>query len=334
MIDVAAGAASAIRCYRGAGAARSLTPDELAAALECGEEPLWVDIDSGDTEQHALLRTIFRFHPLAIEDTLNPRTRVKIEEYEGYLFIILRAMRFDPDDSVAQRRLKVKKLCLFLGRNYLVSVHAGMLSSISDVAERLRADGGLLRDAGPCRIAHLLCDVIVDSYLPILDEVDGFVETLEQSELPDYNLNKLERILRVRRIAFAAHRSLVPQREIFDTLAHRPHELVSPETRLYFRDVHDHALRITETLDAYRDLIAETTDSNLAQVSMRLGNATKAFSAVATVVIPFVVISAVYGMNFSTVPLARDPNGFWIVIGAQSLISLTVFVFLRVRKLL
>lgn len=323
-----------ILCSR-AGTEELLTPEGLAALVERGDEPLWVDVDSTDEEQHAILGRIFGFHPLAIEDTLNPHTRVKIEEYEGYLFIVLRAMRFDRDKPLSADRPEATKLCLFLGRNYLVSVHAGPEKSIADAAVKLKQSSGvLLREGGPGRVAHLIGDAVIDAYFPILDVVDDFVDRLEHLEPIEFERMTLTRIVEVRRLAFAAHRSLVPQREIFDALAHKHYALVSPDSRLYFRDVYDHALRITESLDAYRDLISETTDSYIAQISMRLGTASKVFSAVATVVIPFLLISGIYGMNFTVMPLTRSPIGFWLVLGAQAFISLATLAFLRVRRLI
>lgn len=179
---------------------------------------LWLDVDSTDREQHALLSDVFRFHPLAIEDTLNPRTRVKIEEYDGYVFIVLRAMRFDSDRVRFPRELGVKKMCLFLGPNYLVSVHSGEFATVDRV--RARLDRNELPKIDPAWIAYAITDDLVDGYFPILDWVDGFVDRLEQSNLGDLDRSTFDDMLRVRRLAFAAHRSLAPQREMFETLAH------------------------------------------------------------------------------------------------------------------
>jgi magnesium transporter len=327
---VAGDRSSGIRCFH-QGTERTLTTAELVSALRSGS--VWADIDSNDPAQHAALETVFAFHPLAIEDTLDPRTRVKIEEYDGYLFMVLRAMRFDPDAPLAGSQPQAKRLCLFLGRNYVVSVHAGPLASVTQAAEKLRHCSGMLEDEGPGRVAHLIGDALVDAYLPILREVDDFVDKLQHYDLAECDQSTLNDTFKVRRLAFAAHRSLTPQREIFDVLAHRPNALLSPDVQLYFRDVYDHALRITETLDAYRDLMSETTDSYVAQASMRLGNATKTFSAVATVVIPLVVISALFGMNLKAIPLAVAPGGFWILFCVQAAVSLAILAFLRWRGL-
>lgn len=136
-----------VRCFQ-AGTERLLATGEVAAALRPGNAPLWVDIDSNDPAQHAVLESVFAFHPLAIEDTLDPRTRVKIEEYDGYLFMVLRAMRFDPGTPLAGARPEAKRLCLFLGRNYVVSVHAGPSASVDQAADKLRHGEGALDGEG------------------------------------------------------------------------------------------------------------------------------------------------------------------------------------------
>lgn len=293
---------------------------------------LWLDVDSTDREQHALLSDVFRFHPLAIEDTLNPRTRVKIEEYDGYVFIVLRAMRFDSDRVRFPRELGVKKMCLFLGPNYLVSVHSGEFATVDRV--RARLDRNELPKIDPAWIAYAITDDLVDGYFPILDWVDGFVDRLEQSNLGDLDRSTFDDMLRVRRLAFAAHRSLAPQREMFETLAHERHALIPDETRLFFRDVHDHASRITDSLESYRELIGNTTDSYVARLSMRLNYATAMFSAIATIAVPCLIISGIYSMNFAWLPFSKNPHGFWIAVGAQAAISVALFVALRWRQLI
>ncbi len=314
--------------------AADCAPAQLKSLLADPAQSFWLDIDSAEPEQHALLAEIFAFHPLAIEDTLNPHTRVKIEEYEGYLFIVLRAMRFDSEKPLDSREVPVKKLCLFLGPTYLVSVHAGRSSSLARAEARLGHDPTLLGQDDPARIAHVIADAVIDAYFPVVDRVDEFVDRFERRGVRELDRAAFEEVLRVRRLAFAAHRSLSPQQVILDVLAHKPHPLISRDAQLYFRDVYDHALRITDSLDAYREIIANTTDNYIAQLSMRLNYATSIFSAIATVTVPFLVISGLWGMNFTREPLVNNPYGFWIAIGIQAAISVALLVTLRARRLL
>jgi magnesium transporter len=310
-----------------------LTPERVRALL-AGPNAFWVDVDSEDPKQHALLENAFAFHPLAIEDTLNPRTRVKVEEYDEYVFIVLRSMRLGERKTLDPSTLGVKRLCLFLGRNYLVSVHAGPSAAISEAVERLERDEALRRESGPDRIAYSISDAIVDAYFPILDDVDHFAEMLEHRELSEIDETTFRQIMQVRRIAAAALRGLRPHREIFDVLAHRESRFMSRDVQLYFRDVYDHALRTTESFESFRGLIADLTDNYSAQLSIRVNNSIKVFSAIATVIVPFLVISGLYGMNFTNMPLTTNPVGFGTIVGIQALISLGLVAVLRWRNLL
>ena len=313
--------------------AGSISSERLRSVIaEPRTEPFWLAVDSNDEVQHATLSDVFRFHPLAIEDTLNPRTRVKLEEYDGYFFIVLRGMRLDPERPLEPGKLDVKRLCLFLGPNYLVSVHAGASPNVEEAMRRIESDPALLASCEPAKAAYFISDAVIDAYFPVLDEVDDYVDELERSQ-PSSAARGLERSLQVRRLAFAARRSLLPQREIFDVLAHRPSPLLSPGVQLYFRDVYDHVQRISDTLEAYRELISDTTDSYVARSSMRLGYTTAILSAIATVLIPFLIISGIYGMNFSYLPLAHSHSGFWIILGLQVVLSCVLLALLRWRHL-
>ena len=152
-----------------------LHPRELAEVARSGEGQLWVDIDSTDRHQVALLEKIFNFHPLAIEDTLNPESRVKLEEYDSsYLFAIVRAVLFaeqteDPYD------LDTFNICFFLGRNYLVTVHGEPSRSIAAVAEQLSQNPELL-ERGAHRVMHAIMDRVIDHFFPIIDRPDRRVQ--------------------------------------------------------------------------------------------------------------------------------------------------------------
>jgi magnesium transporter len=129
-------------------------------------------------------------------------------------------------------------------------------------------------------------------------------------------------------------RHLAPERDVFSTLTNRPSALLSIETQIYYRDIYDHVLRINDALETYRELLSNTLDSYLTQVSNRLGTVTKALSVVATISLPFVVISGMWGMNFRLIPLADTNHGFWTMLVVQLAVGGLLLFFLRWRKLL
>ena len=309
-----------------------IPPREIRDALADSSTKLWIDIDSVSRHQHAILEKLLHFHPLTIEDTLNPNSRVKIEAYDGYLFIVLRAVRFcdttdDPYD------LDTENLYLYLGANFVVTVHAGPSQTIDTVADLIRRSPDIF-DRGPARLAHTICDTAIDAFFPILDRVDEFVDGLESRVFERFDESALRDIFALKRMVLSLRRYLAPQREIFNVLTNRPTPLLPAESQLYFRDVYDHVLRINDSLDTFRELLSSTLDSYLTQVSNRLGSITKGLSVIATLSVPFVVISGMWGMNFVEIPLSHYPHGFWVMLVLQLALGVALVAVLRWKKLL
>ncbi|HVF39498.1 MAG TPA: magnesium transporter CorA family protein [Gemmatimonadaceae bacterium] len=320
-------------CYHGTEGARSHLPiDDLKRAIASGTGTLWVDIDNRKPEEVALLTDLFGFHPLAIEDSLNPDSRVKIEEYNGYLILVVRTVDFiheteDPYD------IDTVNLTCFLGKNYLVTVHGADSNPVQATVALLERKPELAA-AGPARLMHAVVDEAVNAYFPILDQLDLFMDSLEERVFAQFDQGALREIFSVKRLVLSLRRHLAPQRDVFGILTNRPSTLLSLDTQIYFRDIHDHVLRINDALETYRELLSNTLDSYLTQVSNRLGTVTKALSAVATVSIPFVVVSGMWGMNFDKIPLAHSAYGFWTMLAVQLGLGFLLLAVLRWRKLL
>jgi magnesium transporter len=294
---------------------RDIDPREFAAIVLSGTGLLWVDVDYRSRHQHALLEKVFQFHPLSIEDTLSPEGRVKFEEYPSYAYTVVRAVRFvDETDDLYD--IETFHLSCFLGHNYLVTVHGPHAPGVDAAHERLtRAPDLLERGAG--RLAHQVLDATVDAYFPIVEQLDAFVDGLEERVFVNFEQEALRDIFSVKRLVLQLRRHLSPMREVFNVLQNRPLALISPETQLYFRDVYDHVIRLNESLDTYRDLLSSTMDSYLTQISNRMGLVTKGLTVVATLSVPFVVVSGMWGMNFQDIPISNWPHGFWVMLGVQ-----------------
>jgi magnesium transporter len=311
---------------------RDLPLQELARIYAAGEGQLWVDVDATQRSQHALLEKVFRFHPLTIEDTLNPQSRVKYEEHDAYLFVVARGVRFC-DETSDPYDIETINLCSYLGPGWLVTVHGEGATAIDRVRERVEQGLDVL-GRGPARLLHAVLDEAVDEFFPILDRVDGFLDGLEERVFVQFDQSALRDIFSVKRLVLQLRRHLAPQREVLNQLTNRPTELLPTSTQLYFRDVYDHVLRINDALDAYRELLSSTLDSYLSQVSNRQGQSSKALAVVATVTLPFVIVSGMWGMNFDRVPLAHHPHGFWLLLGTQLLIAAVILAALRWRRII
>jgi magnesium transporter len=309
-----------------------LSARELADAVN-GPGVLWVDVDIGNRHQIAVLEKVFGFHPLSVEDALSPNSRVKIEEYPGYLFAIVRGVRFCDETSEDPYDTETFNLSFFLGKNYLVSVHGQHAAPVQHVTDLVARTPDLLA-RGPGRLLHLMMDASVDAYFPLVDQVDEFLDGLEERVFANFDEGALRDIFTVKRLVLSMRRHLAPQREVFNILSHRPTPLLAPETQVYFRDIYDHVLRINDALETYRELLSSTLDSYLTQVSNRLGSITKGLSVVGALSIPFVVVSGMWGMNFTHIPMSESPWGFWIMLVLQLALGGGLIALLRWKKLL
>ncbi len=321
-------------CYYGPreGIKQELPVKEIASALASGEGTLWVDIDIRKREQVALLKDLFHFHPLAIEEALNPESRVKLEEFDRYVLLIVRTIAFcetteDPYD------LDTVNISFFLGKNFLVTVHGGDTNPVEATEQLLKRKPELVAH-GPARLMHAIVDQAVDAYFPIIDKLDEFMDSLEEKIYGTFDQDALREVFAVKRLVLSLRRHLAPQRDALSVLTNRPSTLLTPDTQIYFRDIYDHVLRIYDALENFRDLLSSTLDSYLTQVSNRLGMATKALAVVATVTLPFVVVSGMWGMNFEHIPLHTHTHGFMILVFGQIALSLLILAGLRWRKLL
>jgi magnesium transporter len=306
--------------------ARDLPPARLVAAVREGGQ-LWVDIDATDPPQHALLEKVFHFHHLAIEDTLSPRTRVKIDEFPDHLLLVIRGISFDgstPDPY----DLETANLYCFLSGNALVTVHGQPSPAVAELQERLARSPDVLQ-RGVEMVLHGVVDHTVDAYLPIVDRVDDLVDELEERIFDKFDESAIHEIFQVKRLVVQIRRHLGPLREVLNILTNRPQACIDQASQVYFRDVYDHTIRIVESVESTRDLLTSVLDAYLSQSSNRLNKSMKSLSAVATISLPLVVIGGMFGMNFVNIPLSHHPLGFFIAVGTMALLALVMRWYLK-----
>jgi magnesium transporter len=186
-----------------------------------------------------------------------------------------------------------------------------------------------LLQRGAARLQHTIMDESIDAYFPVLEQVDEFIEGLEAELFERERASELRSIFSVKRLVLSLRRHLGPQREIFQALSNRPQRLVPLEVQLYYRDIYDHVLRINDAFETQRDLLSSTLETYLSKVSNQLGQVTKGLALVATLSIPFVVVSGMWGMNFEHVPLSGTAGGFWILLVSQLVLGVVLVALLR-----
>lgn len=269
--------------------ARPASAADLPGLLRAPGTTVWVDITGPDADGLRVLHDVFAFHPLAIEDTRNQEQRPKIEEYEGYLFVTLNAA------SGGDGRIEFRELDVFLGPNYLVSVHRGREPSIEDAERRVGMGSG--PSAG--YLLYVLVDVVVDGYFPLLDRIDEEIDDVEDQVLGEPDQRLLNRLFQLKRALLEVRRVVGPQRDMFNVLTRRDLPYVDQTVLGYhLRDVYDHLLRITDIVDNFRDMLTSTVDLYMSAVSNKLNRVVNRLTAITLVIGVLAVITGFYGMNF------------------------------------
>jgi magnesium transporter len=270
----------------------------------------WVDLEDPTPEEAAVLESVFRFHPLAIEDTLVDVHHPKVDDYEEYLFIVVHGMRFDaPSDQFITRELDI-----FLGASYLVTHHHGPMRSISAAREQCGKNLLPSLPKGVDFLLHSILDQMFEHYFPNLDALEDKIQLVQVEVFEKPTRETLDRIFGLKRDVMHLRRLCTPQREIVHRLSRGEFRVVSSKAAVYFRDIYDNLYRIVDASYAYQDLVQGTLDAYLSAVSNRLNETMKRLTVFGAVFAALTVITGVYGMNFEHMPELRWRFGYLFVL--------------------
>lgn len=278
----------------------NLNDQEIQAALRQPEGLLWIDFENPQLDEFDhYLRNIFNFHPLAIEDCQsNEYQTPKVDDFKNYIFIVAHAIQ----PGGEQNGLATWELDLFLGANYLVSCSSNKaMPPVEAVWQRLNRDERL-HGNGSDFLCHAILDHLVDDYMPILDHMDDEIDWLEDQVMATPDPKTLERILSLKHNIMALRRIVSPLREVVNKLSRDDFPQIDPYSRIYFRDIYDHLVRIQDLSESIRDIVSGALDIYLSSTSLRLNEIMKALTIVSTIFLPLTFLAGVYGMNFRYMP--------------------------------
>lgn len=307
-----------------------LNDDQIVEAVLNGTNRIWVDVDSNYTNDWVDLARRLHLHPLSIEDTLSAQSRIKIEEYDNYLFVVARDTSFDTKTSDPYDFVSCN-IYLYIGHHFLITVHEHPSRATNTLIDRLTGAPDLI-ERGIDYLAYAVLDTVVDLYFPLLDEIDSFVDELETDIFKKADTQKtLACIFDLKRTLLALRRQQAPLREILATMSNRPTPYLAPTTQIYFRDVYDHVVRQVESIETYRDLLSGALEIYFSVISNRMNEIMKALTIVGTLLLPATWIASIYGMNFDRMPLLHHPLGFWFAMIIMVGISVVLMVYLKMK---
>jgi magnesium transporter len=286
---------------------------------------IWIDLGPA-AEEIAFLAARFAFHPLALEDCVHEGQRVKFEQYADHLFTVVHRLSPAPDETGIQS----SELHAFLTAEALVTVHRGPIAQVDEVFSRCAADPALFA-RGPDFALYLLHDAVTDIHFAVVDALTDEVEELTDEALgAEVAVDLLERIVAARRTHALLRRRLAPQREVYAALSRPGQAVVKDATALYFCDVMDHVLRLTEEIDSSRDLVSSAMEVHLSRANVRLAAVTTRLTLVATVFLPLNFLAGFFGMNLEILP---PRVAVPVVLCAMAILPIALLLWLRRRRL-
>jgi magnesium transporter len=301
------------------------------------DEYFWLDLDAPSDADVATLDDLFHWHPLAMEDLRKKGQRPKLEDYDQYMFLVYYGSAAPeggepppPDAPVAAapasgERVDLEEVHAFISGSYLVTVHDGECSALDEVRKRLDQQP----PSSEQFVVYRVLDALTDSFFPLLEDLEDRLEHLDEEIFSHPSPDHLQPLTELRRDLVMLGRVATPQRDLLarhiDDILEIPG--LQPDSKDYFRDIYDHAIRISDQIDSFRDLLIGSRDAYLSVTSNRLNEISKQLTVVATIFLPLSFIVGFFGQNFGW--MVRNINSaaeFWLIGGGSMVVSLVVLI--------
>ncbi|MBD8499826.1 magnesium/cobalt transporter CorA [Paenibacillus arenosi] len=292
--------------------------DDINTTLTAPEEGFyWIDADLDDL---VILQPLFQMHDLAVEDCLNDEEqRPKMEIYEGHYFIVINSIRFD-DEEIFLRALNI-----FLGKHYIITITKQKINELRTVKPLLWEQEVSSAD----RMLYLVIDTVVDSYFKVGDRIEAKIENLEEEVLVNAKKSHLNEIISLRSEILWVKKELAPQKELLLVLYRKDLRLIDDNLQKYFRDIYEDAVKVAETFDTFRDLMANLRESYQSSIANRANEIMRVFTAMTTIFMPLTFITGIYGMNFDNIPFIHYKYGAVFLIGFMFILGTIMLIWFK-----
>src|SRR5436853_6350520 len=287
---------------------------------------LWLDLQSPSEQELVKLGQEFALHPLAIEDASREHHRPTVEEYAPYYFFLFYSVSLDAHAA----GLDICELDMFLGKNYLITVHGGHILELDEVEQRWTRNVNQL-EWGVGVLLYTLLDTIVDRYFPVIDEMVDQAEELEDQLFTGSvgQAGFTQELLELRKRFLALRRIATPERDVLNTLTNRDNPIFDEHAQVYFRDIYDHIARLADTIDLYRDQLNTIMDANLSIVSNDLNKVMRTLTSASIILMFDSLFAGIWGMNFVNIPELHLYYGYYAALVFMVLVSFLLYLFFK-----
>lgn len=309
----------------GQGLARDLSLKELIGYLGKKGAYFWIDLQDAAAEEIKRLGVLFNFHPLAIEDCIQVQQRPKVDVYDNCLFIVLR----DPDWDLLEKGMRALELDIFLGENFLITVHQQRMECIELATSKLDGSAERLLGRGPDFLAHTITDLLVEDHMNILNSLDEEISTLEEQIFENPDQEALKAVANMRKNILYLQRILGPQLELIRRFSWEELPFIDKSLRIYFRDIYDSLARINDIVYNYREIVTTDMAIHQAIISNKLNEIMKTLAIIATIILPPTLVASIYGMNFQFMPELDWKYGYLWALGLMLFIGGGIYYYFR-----
>ncbi|HEX7401161.1 MAG TPA: magnesium/cobalt transporter CorA [candidate division Zixibacteria bacterium] len=270
----------------------------------------------------------FDIHPLVLEDILNTEQRPKIEDFDDYLFIVLKMLYLDGKED----EIKVEQISMILGPNFVISFQEREGDVFDPLRGRIKEGKSRIRKMGSDYLAYALADAIVDNYFTVLEKLGEKIENVEDELIGNPTPETLQTLHDLKREMIFLRKSVWPLREVISRCEREETPLIKDTTRIYLRDVYDHTIQVIDSVETFRDMLSGMLDIYLSSISNRMNQVMKVLTIIATIFIPLTFLAGVYGMNFENMPELKWRVGYFMVLGIMVIIAVFMLFNFRKRK--
>ncbi len=300
---------------------------DLPALLADKSNVVWVDFDARTDAQlreaEKILLEVFKFHYLTVEDCLETRNQPKVEPFQHYLFFIVHGVK-NETNSV---NFVTRELDGYLGENFVVTFRTEEFRSIEAVKRQLRSTP-FACERGASYLLHQILDQLIDLYMPVMDDIDNTINDLEERvfQMKKSGNAILEEIMDLRRSVARLKRITARQLNVLYRLSHGEFPQIPENILPFYRDVHDHLLRISDLSEGYRDLVNGLFDIHFSVTATKTNDVMKLLAVFSSIMLPLSVIAGIYGMN-TPLPDSQNPNSFWHVVAVMILFAVILLIY-------
>jgi magnesium transporter len=290
----------------------------------------WFHVDGlHDITPLERIGSLFKIHPLALEDILHTDQRPKVDDYGTYVLVVLRALSLS--DGMPEE-LTSEQISIIFGSHFIISFTEKESAYLDSIRERIRSGQGRIRQSGVDYLAYRILDGIVDQYFVILERLGEKIEMAEEKLIARPMLETLHAIQHLKREMLFLRKSVWPLREAISYLERQESPLISDMTIPYLRDIYDHTIQVIDTVETYRDMLSSMLDVYLSSNSNRLNEVMKVLTIIATIFMPLTFLAGVYGMNFQYMPELHWHWGYFGVWGLMIVIAIAMLLYFRKKK--